>query len=322
MLGEHDTKELVKMKAMKLPVVVASLEDIAGQNIKNQLLKMERWVSKECGAGAKEALFCERFKAYLVTIEEGLVHSDRLDAYCEQTGIDPLAYIFASRHRSETARPSLLAHVTGNWGDQADLGGEPRRVCKASGALLRLAYRGLLRQKVQHAAELEKFAVDLEVTHHGPTNLQAPLVFVELGSDEVNWRDVAGARAVARVIIELLESIEAASFDLGKLAGNLAGVGMGFGGLHYAQSFERVMAGDSRAALAHIVPKHAIASLTRDSIELAMKNTVEGVSWFVLDWKGLNAEQKDVLMPLLASFPGVPVKRTRDFDRECHGSAT
>nr|MDO8084668.1 D-aminoacyl-tRNA deacylase [Candidatus Sigynarchaeum springense] len=310
------------MKGIKLPVVVTSLEDIAGQNIKARLVKMELWVPKEHGSGAKEVLYNERLKAYLVTIEEGLVHSDRLDDYCRKAGIDPLVYVYASRHRSETARPSLLAHVTGNWGDQADLGGEPRRVCKASGAILRLAYRALLGQKERHAAELEKFVVDLEVTHHGPTNLQAPLVFVELGSDETNWRDVAGAEAVARVIIQLLEAISAVGYDLGRLAGDLTGVGMGFGGLHYAQSFERVMASDSRAALAHIVPKHAIASLTRDSIDLAMKNTVEGVSWFVLDWKGLNAEQKDVLMPLLASFPDVPMKRTRDFDRECPSNPT
>ncbi len=305
----------MKVNAMKLPVVVTSLEDIAGQNIKSRLVQMEPWASKKHESGAKEVLYSDRLKTYLVTIEEGLVHSDRLDEHCARAGIDPLAYIYASRHRSETARPALLAHVTGNWGDQADLGGEPRRVCKASGALLRLAYRGLLGQKVQHAAELEKFVVDLEVTHHGPTNLQAPLVFVELGSDEPNWRDVAGAEAVARVIVELLEAIGTAGFDLDRLAGNLAGVGMGFGGLHYAQSFERVMAGEAGAALAHIVPKHAIASLTRDTIELAMKNTVEGVSWFVLDWKGLNAEQKDVLMPLLATFPGIPVKRTRDLER-------
>ncbi|MBN2151019.1 MAG: hypothetical protein JW839_06225 [Candidatus Lokiarchaeota archaeon] len=306
---------------MNLPVVVTSLEDIAGQNIKSRLVEMEAWIQKEHASGAKGLLFCERLNAYLITIEEGLVHSDRLDEYCKQAGIEPLSYIYASRHRSETARPALLAHVTGNWGERAELGGEPRRVCKASGALLRLAYRALLAQKDRHAAELEKFAVNLEVTHHGPTNLQVPLVFVELGSDEPNWRDVAGAEAVARVILELLEAIKGAGFDLGKLAGDLAGVGMGFGGLHYAQSFERVMAGGSRAALAHIVPKHAIASITRDTIELATKNTVEGVSWFVLDWKGLNAEQKGVLMPLLAAFPSIPVKRTRDFERESPADA-
>jgi D-aminoacyl-tRNA deacylase len=301
---------------MKRPVVVCSLEDIAGGNIKSKLLQKETWKAHMGASGAKEILHSARLDAYLVTIAEGLVHSDRLDEYCTQAGIEPLAYIYASRHRSETARPALLAHVTGNWGDQADLGGEPRQVCMASGALLRLAYKGLLAQKESHPADLEKFVVDLEVTHHGPTNLQAPLVFVELGSDEGNWRDGPGADAVAAVIIQLLDALLRAGFDLGTLAAGLAGVGLGFGGLHYAQSFERVMAGGSGTALAHVVPKHAIASLTRGMIELAMKNTIEGVSWFVLDWKGLNAQQKEVLMPLLATFPNVPVKRTKDLERE------
>ncbi|HME51846.1 MAG TPA: D-aminoacyl-tRNA deacylase [Candidatus Lokiarchaeia archaeon] len=299
---------------MKYPVVVSSIEDIAGTNIKAKLIEQGDWAPVEQDSGAKEILFHEKYQAYLVIIEEPLVQSDNLDEYCARAGINPLAYIFASRHRSETAKPALLAHVTGNWGGQADLGGEPYHVCHASGALLRLAYRELLRQKDIHPDELAKFVVDLEVTHHGPTNLQAPLVFVELGSDETNWRDGAGASAVADVIKELLGAIAVAGYDLGRLGQNLAGVGIGFGGLHYAQSFERVMA-ESTAALTHIVPKHAIDMLTRDIIELAVTNTIEPVSWFVLDWKGLNAEQKDVLLPILESF-SIPIKRTKDLERD------
>nr|MDO8113026.1 D-aminoacyl-tRNA deacylase [Candidatus Sigynarchaeota archaeon] len=302
---------------MKLPVVVSSFEDIAGTNIKRKLLQRGSWTSVENHAGAKEILYCDKYKAYLVTIEESLVQSDRLDEYCAVAGIEPLAYIYASRHRSETGRPALLAHVTGNWGDKADLGGEPRKLSMASGALLRLAFLGLLSQKQSHAAELEKFVVDLEVTHHGPTNLQAPLVFVELGSDEPAWKDGPGADAVASVILELLGKISSAGYDLGKLGADLAGTGIGFGGLHYAQSFERVMT--TRAALSHIVPKHAIEGLTRDVVELAVKKTIEPVTWFVLDWKGLNAEQKIFLMPILETFK-IPIKRTKDLERD-YGSA-
>lgn len=300
---------------MKFPVVVSSIEDIAGTNIKAKLFEQGDWTPVDQESGAKEILYCEKYQAYLVTIEEPLVQGDKLDDYCARAGIEPLAYIFASRHRSETAKPALLAHVTGNWGDQADLGGEPRHVCHASGALLRLAYRALLRQKDLHPAELAKFVVDLEVTHHGPTNLIAPLVFVELGSDEANWNDDAGAAAVAAVIEDLLIAIAENGFDLHELGKDLAGVGIGFGGLHYAQSFERVMA-DSTAALTHIVPKHAIVTLTRDVIEQAVNNTFEPISWFVLDWKGLNTEQKDVLFPLLASFSSIPIKRTKELERD------
>jgi D-aminoacyl-tRNA deacylase len=299
----------------KFPVVVSSEEDIAGTYIKGKITSQGTWTKVEQDCGAKELLFSEHYQAYLMTIEEALVQSDNMDAYCSRASIDPLAYVYASRHRSETARPALLAHVTGNWGDLAELGGEPRTVCIASGALLRLAFRALLRQKELHPEELAKFVVDLEVTHHGPTNLQTPLVFVELGSDETNWQDNAGAAAVASVIEELLDAIGKSNNDLAVLGHDLAGVGIGFGGLHYAQSFERVMA-DSAAALTHIIPKHAVKFMTREIIDLAVHNTFEPVSWFVLDWKGLNADDKAVLLPILETFPSIPIKRTKDLERD------
>jgi D-aminoacyl-tRNA deacylase len=302
-------------KQIKLPVVVSSVEDIASTSIKEKLLGLATWSPHEPCDGPLEISFSEEHQAYLVTIQEGLVNSDRLDEYCARSGIDPLCYIYASRHRSATGQPALLCHVTGNWGDEADLGGSPREVCRSSGALLRTAYLLLLDQKQQNPAELEKFTLNMEVTHHGPTNLESPLVFVELGSSEENWRDPAGSLAVATVIMELLAKIRDANFDLGLLASDLGGVGIGFGGPHYAATFDRVMA-TSRVAFSHVIPKHQIdASLTKEVIERAIASTVEGVSWFVLDWKGLNADNKDVLMPILAQF-SIPVKRTKELEKE------
>ena len=175
------------------PVVVSSVEDIASTSIKEKLLGLATWSPHEPCNGPLEISFSEEHQAYLVTLQEGLVHSDRLDEYCAGSGIEPLCYIYASRHRSATGQPALLCHVTGNWGSEAELGGSPGDVCHSSGALLRLAYLLLLEQKQQDQAGLEKFTINVEVTHHGPTNLQFPLVFVELGSSEDNWRDEAGA---------------------------------------------------------------------------------------------------------------------------------
>src|SRR5512137_588895 len=82
--GNDNTKDPQTLKAMKRPVVVSSLEDIAGQNIKSRLVQMEAWVPRKHDSGAKEILFSDRLNAYLLTIEEGLVRSDRLDEYCKQ----------------------------------------------------------------------------------------------------------------------------------------------------------------------------------------------------------------------------------------------
>jgi D-aminoacyl-tRNA deacylase len=47
------------------------------------------------------------------------------------------------------------------------------------------------------------YGVGTECTHHGPTDVSAPFLFVELGSDEPQWRDDAGAEAVARATLAL-----------------------------------------------------------------------------------------------------------------------
>ncbi len=300
---------------MKVPVVVSSLEDIASTSIKTVMLERGGWTSPG-GEGYPEFRRSTRTSALMVTIQEPLVRSDNLDSYCHAEGIDPACYIFASRHRSAAGQPALLAHVPGNWGPEADLGGEPRKVAIASAMLVRMAFLGLLREKERHPAELARFSINIEVTHHGPTSLKHPLVFVELGSQESDWHDQDGASAVATAIESMLDTLHEQKNDLHALAKKeVKGIGIGFGGPHYAATFDRVIA-TTPVAFSHIVPKHAIEHLTKETIELAVNNTHEGVDWFVLDWKGLNKEQKDVLMPLLGQFPAIPVKRTKDLERD------
>jgi D-aminoacyl-tRNA deacylase len=60
-------------------------------------------------------------------------------------------------------------------------------------------------------------------------------MFVELGSSEAEWDDTAGARAVARAVLD----VEGVSADRREKAGTRHVVG--FGGGHYAPRFERVI---------------------------------------------------------------------------------
>ncbi|MHA1680510.1 MAG: D-aminoacyl-tRNA deacylase [Promethearchaeota archaeon] len=297
------------------PVIVSSIEDIASGTIKRELIAELQWKPVLNPSGALEILHEDKFDAWLITVEEPLVQADKLDDYCREAGLNPLCYIFISRHKSATGNPALLTHVTGNWGERADLGGNPYQVCRSSSALLRIAFMELISQKEKNQVELEKFAINLEATHHGPTNLQHPLLYVELGSDEVNWNDEAGAKAVLNVVLKLLSALNDAGFNLENLARNrLNGTGIGLGGPHYAATFDRVMR-STNIGFSHVIPKHAIATITREVIELAVTNSIEPVSWFVLDWKGLNKAQKDVLLPILETFP-IPVKRAKHLEKE------
>jgi D-aminoacyl-tRNA deacylase len=135
---------------------------------------------------------------------------------------DPDLLVFASRHSGETG-PLLTAHFTGNFGP-AEFGGEDARLARACpNALARL-----LEAFDDHVPA--GYEVGMECTHHGPSAVGVPSMFVELGSGEDQWNDPGAARAVARSILDL------------------RGVGphrdrqlVGFGGGHYVPRFSRIV---------------------------------------------------------------------------------
>jgi D-aminoacyl-tRNA deacylase len=136
--------------------------------------------------------------------------------------VDPDLVVFASKHAGDTG-PLLTAHHTGNFGP-ADHGGE-------SGAFARAcpnAQAHVLGALSEHAPS--GYDVGMECTHHGPTDVGAPSMFVELGSSETEWDDPEGSRAVARAILGLRE-----------VAPHRERQVAGFGGGHYVPRFERVV---------------------------------------------------------------------------------
>ena len=135
---------------------------------------------------------------------------------------DPAALVFASRHSGETG-PLLSAHFTGNFGP-AEFGGEDGALARAAPGL----HRAVLAALAEHAPE--DYEVGVECTHHGPSEVGVPSMFVELGSDEAEWRDPEGARAVAAAILDLADASAGAERTV-----------VGFGGGHYAPRFERVL---------------------------------------------------------------------------------
>lgn len=217
--------------------------------------------------------------------------------------INPDLLIFASRHRSEAARPAFLTHSTGNWTQKADYGGNPRKLSKTSAILLKCAFLNLKAQI--YIKKLEDFSLDIEVSHHGPTSLDKPLIFVELGSSEQEWIIEEVGRLVAHAILYTC-------FDYIKSQQKEPPIiGIGFGGTHYAPQFKKLI--DSKnVALSFICPKYFIQNLNRNMIEQMLKNTLEIVDCFIIDWKGTNSADKKHLLPLLEEF-NLPIKKTKDF---------
>jgi D-aminoacyl-tRNA deacylase len=157
--------------------------------------------------------------------EEWHLHLDRpADAFD-----DPDLLVFASRHSGETG-PLLTAHHTGNFGP-ADHGGADNDLARACP----YAHDRVLDALADHAPD--EYEVGMEGTHHGPSTVGAPSMFVEVGSAGPQWDDEAACRAVARAILDLrgvAPDHHASSDDRRR---HLAG----FGGGHYAPRFERVV---------------------------------------------------------------------------------
>jgi D-aminoacyl-tRNA deacylase len=295
---------------MAYPCIISSTKDLASQTIKKYLLDRAGWEPREAGQGVEELLFSTKLNSYLATVDVPLVECEFLDAAFASLNLDPLCYLFASRHSSESGRPALLAHVTGNWGADAALGGSPMATCRSSASLLRSAFLNIVKEKEANQGKLSAYSVNLEATHHGPTSLRKPLVFIELGSTESNWRDGKGGNAIANVISRMLGEMETCENSFEIMEKSLDGTGIGFGGLHYATTFEKMLRGTKGVGISHIIPKYAIDDLDSQTIKLAIENTVETVKWFILDWKGLNRSHKDKLIPMLERF-NIPVKRAK-----------
>jgi D-aminoacyl-tRNA deacylase len=153
---------------------------------------------------------------------------------------EPDLLVFASRHAGETG-PLLTAHHTGNVGP-AEYGGEPGAFARACPN----AHRRVLAALREHAPD--GYEVGMEATHHGPTDVGVPSMFVEVGSDEPQWEDPAAAGAVARAILALTGTDPDA---LGENGTRRQLVGLGGG--HYAPRFERII-GETDWAVGHVAP--------------------------------------------------------------------
>ena len=211
--------------------IVVSRADSASVHIGEQLRSLTEWTTEEdvdrpdeVGGGTvfrTAGAELREFDALHLEIE------DAADPYD-----DPALLVFASRHSGETG-PLLSAHFTGNIGP-AEFGGDEGRLARAAPNALRTAIATLDRTAPQN------YDVVMECTHHGPTDLDVPALFVELGSDADQWADPAGAEAVARTILDLRGVPPERERQV-----------VGIGGGHYAPRFGRVLR-DTDWAVGHV----------------------------------------------------------------------
>jgi D-aminoacyl-tRNA deacylase len=271
-------------------LLVASNKDAAGLNIARQIL--DHYPFKVTGTTfQKNPIYqaqVNKKEVTLIILNEETINAQNLtDSFTK-----PSLIVFISRHSSTSGKPTLSVHTPGNLGS-AEFGGLPKQVSISPATAMRDALKALAYFKEGMQLEYE---VSYECTHHGPS-LNAPTMFVELGSSEKQWRDSEAAEAVAH----------AAMSAIGKFSVSEETAVLGLGGTHYNERFTR-MALNGEAVFGHMIPKYAVPLVNSEMLRQCVDKTLEKVECAVLDWKGIKSADKPPLLQALEEV-GLPYKK-------------
>jgi D-aminoacyl-tRNA deacylase len=262
-------------------LLVASNKDVAGLTIARQVL--DHYPFKVTGTSFQKnpvyhAQVNRKDVTLLILSEETITAQALTDSFTK-----PDLVVFISRHSSTSGKPTLSVHTPGNIGS-AEYGGLPRQVSVSPATAMRDALKAL--SLFKEGMQLD-YEVSYECTHHGPS-LNAPTMFVELGSSEKQWRDAKAAEAVAHAAVSAIAKFE--------VSGNTAVLGIG--GTHYNQRFTRMSLGDE-AVFGHMIAKYAVPLVDAEMLRQCVDKTLEKVECAVLDWKGIKSADKPRLLEAL-----------------------
>ncbi|MDV3104163.1 D-aminoacyl-tRNA deacylase [Thermococcus waiotapuensis] len=261
-------------------VIMTTKVDLASMNIKDKLIQHFGFKETE-GIFDGNPIF-RRGEDVILTTNGEMIYYDNLDRSIEeQLGEKPELIVFASRHSSQTKMPALTTHVTGNWG-KAMYGGKDESLAIAHPVAMKLA---LL--KLNELNDLG-WTVCYEATHHGPSELQVPGLFVEIGSSEEEWVNDRAGEILAETITYVLNNLERAEKKF-KLA-------FGIGGGHYAPK-QTKMALESDLAFGHILPKYA-QPVSREVLMRGIERNYGKIEAIYVDWKGSLGDARGIAKEL------------------------
>jgi D-aminoacyl-tRNA deacylase len=196
-------------------------------------------------------------------------------------------FIFLSKHKSDSSIPTLTCHFTGNFSTDNSHGGYPRQIAIAYPSLL----KGYLKAMTDARQKVPGYEVIIEATHHGPTSINKPVLFIELGSSEKQWRDENAAAAICETLLRVLDN----GFE------RCQKVGIALGGTHYPQKFNKLLL-ESNIGLAAVASKHNLEAVDPEMLDQMTEKSIERVTHVVLDSKGLG-RQKDIIFKILSDSP-------------------
>ncbi|MDH7593775.1 MAG: D-aminoacyl-tRNA deacylase [Methanomicrobiales archaeon] len=245
---------------------VNSAYDPAGRNIRGH---MESLLEQ----GWRKRLREKGVECAFVEVAGRLIHADRIDSELKADAI-----VFLSRHTSHHPAPMLTVHAPGNFGS-AELGGSIYQFPPACPALMRAVLVQL------HLNAPSGYHTTYEATHHGPTEIDTPCLFLEIGSTEKEWCDPVAGFSTARSMLLALCTPLSDAIPL-----------LGLGGDHYATRATRIALA-SRGAFGHIVPAREVQGLEKSHLARLMERT--GARAAYIDRQSLERKEVEKLDSLL-----------------------
>ena len=245
-----------------MELLVAYQDDPAGHN-------MAKFLSKEMIQEGD--IF--RGKYYdLIIIPTPAISADWLEEKYDHDG-----FVFLSKHAAESGVLALTCHCTGNF-SEAKFGGNARQVAIPHPHLQK-AYLQTLKK---NQSQFSEFQITIEATHHGPTALTKPSIFIEIGTSEKQWNDVSLCNSVATLVHQVITQ---------PIKENP--IAICFGGTHYPSKFTNELL-EGKHALGTVIPKHALDDLDEKLFShILTQNSMAQTA--LLDWGGLGSNKQKVL---------------------------
>jgi D-aminoacyl-tRNA deacylase len=262
-------------------VLVTSGHDLAGTTMSSYLIRNAEFaIESKRGEVYGESYRSQRYKNIQFHIFSGnLLTSEKInDLY---SGAD--VFIFLSKHRSNSSIPTLTCHFTGNFSADNSYGGNAREIAISYPSLLKAYLKAITAARHR----VPEYEVIIEATHHGPTSLNKPVLFIELGSSEKQWADENAASVICDTLLDILDN----GFERCKK------VGIALGGTHYPRKFNKLLL-DSKFGLAAVASKHNLEAIDHAMLNQMIEKSIEKVTHIVLDSKGLG-KQKDRILKIV-----------------------
>jgi len=269
-------------------LIVASTTDVASTNIAQKLIGNYKFEKTEASF-QQNPIYLKRIQGAEVKLV--FINEETIWAQYVTDHFSPRLVIFVSRHSGVAGIPTLSVHTPGNLGEEAKLGGLPRKISVSPASAMKDALTEMSRLRKEMSLNYE---VSYECTHHGPS-LDVPTMFVELGSSPKQWTDLEAAEAVAHATVAAVSK-----------QSNYPAV-LGVGGPHYNEKFTKI-ALNTPVAFGHVIPKYAVPHVDAEIVKQCVQRTQEKVESAIFDWKGMRGADRDRIAAALNEL-GVRVEK-------------